>query len=690
MKLSAEFLADAEERLSNTAHAPSPPQRRRARRAQVDAAVPVDLPGIAVAPPMAAGEVEERSIGPDDMVDMSFLERALAAGRPVCRIVVELHGASEFATGFMVSPRVMMTNQHVLPTADRAERARAEFDLRIDGAMQMHSGVPFAFRPDLFYASDKALDVAFVAVAAESIRGGRRLTEFGHHRLFAAPRKIEPGDAITIIQHPRGEPRKIALRENRLLAFLDDDRLLYGSDTASGSSGAPAFSDDFQVVALHRAGRAARKDGGYLLLDGTVVASLRGIDESRVDWEANEGVRISAICRYVTERLGHDSDHDNGNELLEELKSAMAHGGDVISQLQQGLTAEPLRGLATGVAQRQPSALGAATALTPGAVLDLPLRVQVSLATTPSVASGQVAVASPDVVTGAFAEKYVSPRIDTDYTNRRGFDTKFLGRTVGLPRLTPAGKALAATMDGRTRVDYEHFSVVLHRERRMAIYTASNVDWIKEHRFGELTRKDLTGLKDGEIEKWVSDPRLPAAWQLPDTFYTKDRKSFDKGHLVRRDDVCWGATTEEVIRANGDSFHVTNCSPQRSDFNRSAEDDRAWGDLENLIQHGVTRCCVFSGPVFDDVDPEFEGRDEVGPTRVQIPSRYWKVVVEQADDGSLRSYAFILRQDLTDVQMEELDVPAVWKTRRIKIAALEAELALLKFTAAVRAADVLG
>ncbi|MFI0528004.1 MAG: hypothetical protein ACH37H_18005, partial [Ilumatobacteraceae bacterium] len=123
MKLSAEFLADAEERLSNTADAPSPPQRRRARRAQVDAAVPVDLPGIAVAPPMAAGEVEERSIGPDDMVDMSFLERALVAGRPVCRIVVELHGASEFATGFMVSPRVMMTNQHVLPTADRAERA---------------------------------------------------------------------------------------------------------------------------------------------------------------------------------------------------------------------------------------------------------------------------------------------------------------------------------------------------------------------------------------------------------------------------------------------------------------------------------------------------------------------------------------------------------------------------------------
>jgi hypothetical protein len=129
---------------------------------------------------------------------------------------------------------------------------------------------------------------------------------------------------------------------------------------------------------------------------------------SRVDWEANEGVRISAICRYVTERLGHDSDHDNGNELLEELKSAMAHGGDVIS-LQQGLTAEPLRGLATGVAQRQPPLSAPPAALTPGAVLDLPLRAD-SLATTVS-GVGQVAWRRP-TSSSAFAEKYVSPRID--------------------------------------------------------------------------------------------------------------------------------------------------------------------------------------------------------------------------------------------------------------------------------------
>jgi hypothetical protein len=214
-------------------------------------------------------------------------------------------------------------------------------------------------------------------------------------------------------------------------------------------------------------------------------------------------------------------------------------------------------------------------------------------------------------------------------------------------------------MDGRTRVDYEHFSVVLHRERRMAIYTASNVDWIKEHRFGELTRKDLTGLKDGEIEKWVSDPRLPAAWQLPDTFYTKDRKSFDKGHLVRRDDVCWGATTEEVIRANGDSFHVTNCSPQRSDFNRSAEDDRAWGDLEPDPARGH-RCCVFSGPVFDDVDPEFEDVTS-GPDSSADPS----ALLEGGRRAGRRRLAAVVRLHLAPGPHRRADGgarrAAVWK-----------------------------
>ena len=52
-------------------------------------------------------------------------------------------------------------------------------------------------------------------------------------------------------------------------------------------------------------------------------------------------------------------------------------------------------------------------------------------------------------------------------------------------------------------------------------------------------------------------------------FYSKDRKAFDKGHIVRRDDVAWGRTYDELRRANGNTYHVTNCSPEVNEYNRS-------------------------------------------------------------------------------------------------------------------------
>ena len=53
--------------------------------------------------------------------------------------------------------------------------------------------------------------------------------------------------------------------------------------------------------------------------------------------------------------------------------------------------------------------------------------------------------------------------------------------------------------------------------------------------------------------------------------------------LGQRDDVAWGATYEEMRNANGDSFHLTNCTPQVAGFNRSRNGVDNWGDLENLI-----------------------------------------------------------------------------------------------------------
>src|ERR1043165_4727694 len=122
----------------------------------------------------------------------------------------------------------------------------------------------------------------------------------------------------------------------------------------------------------------------------------------------------------------------------------------------------------------------------------------------------------------------------------------------------------------------------MHAKRRLALVTASNVTAEAKLRRPEAgkyyTRKGLSGLGKNDMEQWFQDPRLDAEFQIPDVFFTKDRQAFDKGHIVRRDDVAWGKTYAALKRANGDSYHVTNCSPQVAGFNRSANGEENWGD----------------------------------------------------------------------------------------------------------------
>lgn len=65
----------------------------------------------------------------------------------------------------------------------------------------------------------------------------------------------------------------------------------------------------------------------------------------------------------------------------------------------------------------------------------------------------------------------------------------------------------------------------------------------------------MNGFVGAEREDWVNDPRIPLAHQLPDYFYGHDGDNFDRGHLVRREDVAWGADFADMQRGNGDTFH---------------------------------------------------------------------------------------------------------------------------------------
>jgi endonuclease G len=187
-----------------------------------------------------------------------------------------------------------MTNWHVFRTAVEAQNAIAEFEYKFDIRGNPVPSVRFLIRPDLFYYSHRDLDYAVVAVDQASMDNNAGLDQFGYHRLVPTPGKILDGEWITIIQHPGGQRRQFAIRENQLIG-KQENFLWYMSDTAQGSSGAPAFNDSFQVVALHHSGKAKKEGDLYVLRDGTKVPSLEGIDDADVIWEKNEGVRVSVM-----------------------------------------------------------------------------------------------------------------------------------------------------------------------------------------------------------------------------------------------------------------------------------------------------------------------------------------------------------------------------------------------------------
>ena len=623
----------------------------------------------------------ERLMGTNDLVDEFYLQRALVAASPVMRIILRDAAGRErgWATGFMVSPRLLLTNWHVFPAVGDTSNAIAEAHYVLDIGGNPAPSYRFAIRGDLFYISDQQLDFSLVAVDQLAQDGQTPLSRFGYHRLLAEPNKIREGESMTLIQHPGGERRQLSVRENELVKVLDQF-LWYRSDTAPGSSGAPAFNDSFQVVALHHSG-VARDDGagGYLLRDGTRVASLDGVDDSRVDWVANEGLRVSALCSFLRTRL------ELTNPFAHELQQAM-QGGDIMSNA--------LAGNIAGSSIPRPET-AAALPVQSRNVLTIPLQLQISFAgqgiapvLLPQTSlSGAGSVAQPAPSAGMEALRY--PTVDRDYTTRTGYKADFLGVPAPLPKVTAAA-VVSRMADGSHEIPYEHFTVVMNKKRRLPLFAASNLDYSAPKRrpeAGDYSRKGLTGLGPNDLEKWFTDPRIPQQDQLPDAFYTKDGGSFDKGHVIRREDVSWGDSREQIVRANGDTFHVTNCTPQVLGFNRSVSGEDNWGDLENAIQKQAKteKLSILAGPILAAEDKLFEGKDDFGPVKIQIPREFWKVVLAN-ENGKLAAYAFVLQQDLRNVP-EEFRVTATWKPYLVSVAALEARLSGFTFGRQIHAAD---
>lgn len=242
----------------------------------------------------------ERIINQSDLMSISFLEAGLLVSRSVGHIGFRsMIGRRSLGTGFMVSPRLLLTNNHVLPDVGQAAICQIEFNYQNGIDTQPLASVVFDLQPDVFFLTNEALDYSLLAVAERAINGNT-LSSFGWLPLIEEEGKILKGEYASIIQHPNGEPKQLALRENQIVDLLENF-LHYETDTAPGSSGSPVFSDQWEIVALHHSG-VPRRDGQRRILakDGTLWRPEQGDD--KIDWIANEGVRISRIIKHIRQQ----------------------------------------------------------------------------------------------------------------------------------------------------------------------------------------------------------------------------------------------------------------------------------------------------------------------------------------------------------------------------------------------------
>ncbi len=240
----------------------------------------------------------ERVLGTTDFLGVAFLERGLQVARTVARIAIRGKTGSPigYGTGFMVSPRLLMTNNHVLPDAQLAADSIAEFDyfVRADGTPSTVK--VFGLEPQTFFCTDETLDFALVAVS-EVGANGDALYPIGWNQLIPEEGKAIIGQWVNVIQHPNGEPKQLVLRNNQIVD-TPDQFLTYVADTSPGSSGSPVYNDQWEVVALHHAGVPARDAQGRILnLQGQPWQDWMG--EHQVKWLANEGARVSRLVAHL-------------------------------------------------------------------------------------------------------------------------------------------------------------------------------------------------------------------------------------------------------------------------------------------------------------------------------------------------------------------------------------------------------
>ena len=394
----------------------------------------------------------ERILGKNDLFPISYLQIGLNNSKSVCRISIrDSRGVVVgYGTGFLVAPNIILTNNHVINSYQVASNSTAEFNYQDDENFMPCTTYNFRLNPQTFFITDVKLDFTLVAVN-ENVTNEKHLKDFGFLKMSQKEGTILPEEYVSIIQHPKGGPKSVTLRENKV-SRIKDGFIHYLTDTEPGSSGSPVFNDQWNLVALHHSGVPD--------------------PEKKDEWVANEGILIFEIVNYLAKK--YSSLNENEQAIIKEIVPN----------------------------------------------IELPKE----------------------------------NNNNTVESEALGYNPLFLGKDyeVPLPTLSKEmEKDTAKTENGSYVLDYMHFSIVMKKSRGLAYFTAVNID-------------GANGVKiKRSADNWKFDPRISREYQYGEEVYTGNE--LDRGHLVRRTDPNWG---ENALKANEDTFHFTNSTPQHKNLNQ--------------------------------------------------------------------------------------------------------------------------
>jgi endonuclease G len=667
LTMRANRLIDDVRRACKDGPAPSNPELRRL----------VERPGPVTTDELNEELLDEVVLGARNFLSIEFFERGLRAARSVGCVLIKRNGAYRArGTGFLVAPGVMLTNEHVLTSATLAAGCALQMDYEQNFFGASKQPQTFLLRPDLLFLNHVDLDFALVGVEGTS-ETGASLADYGWLPLLKAQGKISISDKdyVNIVQHPQGREKEVVVRDNLVLDMRTGTEtaaealggfLHYETDTEKGSSGSPVCNDGWEVVALHHSGVPKTDGQGRWLTTDDKLWNKAKHTSDDIAWVANEAVRVSSIVDAAEAAAAGVKPHER--PLLDSVLAAQQPPAfetlESHDEEEEPVNPPDKKLPIPPNAQRHAAGSGEVT-------IEIPLRITVSLGQPGDRGVVPAVPAMPIVpVARRDSDSLLVEAFDPeDFADREGFDRKFLKTEVPLPKVRGRprfGGALKVNRPARptdkTELCYHHYSVVMSAERRLAYFSACNLDFAAPETASRTEGRD----------SWLNDPRIKNAEQLGARFYTNN--DYDRGHLTRRDDTAWGDTKEAAIAANDDTFFFTNAAPQHYLLNQATEftgaDLQLWGDLENHIsRQGAdqrARLTIFNGPIFGTDDKKLRG--------ALVPLSFFKIVIWHDNDAAEPgAVGFVLEQaDLVANLPEEAIEPGPFSIRQKRISEIEA------------------